>query len=566
MIAFVALFALLSAQDKPVAPEALGRMPVREITVFKDGHAFVLHEAAMPVDAAGNVVLDGLPAPVIGTFWPYAADPAAKLGSVVAGRKAVRVDQPALSVHELLEANPGAEVFIKETAGERYPAKVVGIPERENPAGEPRRIRGNVLLLETAEGHRAVPLERIQDVVFKQKGRLSVPREESRSVLTLRLDWEGKPAAKDARVGMMYLQKGLRWIPSYRIELDGKGRAKLKLQATLLNELADLDDVTAHFVIGVPSFAFKDTVDPIALQKGIEQAAGRLSAYFQEPNQTAYAFGNAMMTQVARMSEHRPAPAGPADPAGLPGEQSEDLFVFTVKGIRLKKGECAVFPVAESTLPYKDVFALDLPITPPQELRQHSSNPQQLELARLFNAPKAVHKVRLTNDGKAPLTTAPALLVRDGRVLGQGMMTYTPPGGRCDVEVTKAVDLQVKKSDVEEDRQRRAFQWRGSDYDRIVMRGRVTITNLRGVPVELEVTRHVLGEADRVGQEGKAERVNALEDGGFVQAHSLPYWWSWYSWPWYWHHINPVTRVAWTVKLEPGKSVELDYSWHYFWQ
>src|SRR5262245_28144987 len=49
------------------------RLSVKEVTVFKDGHAFVLEEGVMPVDESGSVVLDRLPAPVLGTFWPFAA-------------------------------------------------------------------------------------------------------------------------------------------------------------------------------------------------------------------------------------------------------------------------------------------------------------------------------------------------------------------------------------------------------------------------------------------------------------------------------------------------------------
>ena len=57
----------------------LANMPVKEVTVFKDGHAFVLHEGSMPTDADGNVVLDYLPTPIIGTFWSYSAQTNAKL-------------------------------------------------------------------------------------------------------------------------------------------------------------------------------------------------------------------------------------------------------------------------------------------------------------------------------------------------------------------------------------------------------------------------------------------------------------------------------------------------------
>jgi len=41
---------------------------VKEVTVFKDGHAFVLHSGKMPTEGAGNVVMDYLPTPVMGAF------------------------------------------------------------------------------------------------------------------------------------------------------------------------------------------------------------------------------------------------------------------------------------------------------------------------------------------------------------------------------------------------------------------------------------------------------------------------------------------------------------------
>ncbi|MBE3068865.1 MAG: hypothetical protein IMZ66_01375, partial [Planctomycetes bacterium] len=62
-------------RSEPAGPASLAGMPIREVTVFKDGHAFVLHEGNAPVDASGRVVLDYLPSPVLGTFWPYSADP-----------------------------------------------------------------------------------------------------------------------------------------------------------------------------------------------------------------------------------------------------------------------------------------------------------------------------------------------------------------------------------------------------------------------------------------------------------------------------------------------------------
>ncbi|MCY2926378.1 MAG: hypothetical protein NT031_13245, partial [Planctomycetota bacterium] len=80
------------------ALSALAKMPIKEVTVFKDGHAFVLHEGAMPTDASGDVLMDYLPTPVLGTFWAYSADKGVKLTSVVASQRLVRVDATALSI------------------------------------------------------------------------------------------------------------------------------------------------------------------------------------------------------------------------------------------------------------------------------------------------------------------------------------------------------------------------------------------------------------------------------------------------------------------------------------
>src|SRR5207237_855098 len=88
-------------------------------------------------------------------------------------------------------------------------------------------------------------------------------------------------------------------------------------------------------------------------------SVAQLSQYFQKDSQTAYAFSNAMMTQHARMGEHvQRAPAAPLvrdlGPE-IPGSaKSEDLFVYTIKNLSLKKGQRAVIPVAAYTDPGAD--------------------------------------------------------------------------------------------------------------------------------------------------------------------------------------------------------------------
>lgn len=571
----VCLLAGAAAADRAAPLSALAKMPVKEITIFKDGHAFVMHEGTMPTSSGGAVVMDYLPTPVVGTFWPYSAEKKAKLTAVVAGKRKVLVTRTALTLRELIEANAtGAEVIIterpagKEATARTYAAKILSVPVRSGEeleatsppnGGEKLPQKGNLVMLATAEGTKVVDINRILDVTFKKPPVAKAANEEFRNLLTLKLDWgKAKPAAT-AKVGMMYLQKGVRWIPHYKIVIDGKGKAKVKLQATLINELTDLDDVTAHLVVGVPTFAFKDMVDPISLQRQMAQ----LSQYFRGGSAFASNFSNSIMTQSAAPSRRMPGRGrGSIDlgPEVAGSGRSEDLFIYTVEHITLKKGQRMVLPIAEFEMTYRDVYTLDIPFTAPPEMRRYIGNSRNAEIARLLAAAKVQHVIRLSNKSKAPLTTAPALILRDSRVLAQGMMTYTAIGAEVDLPVTVAVDVNVKKTDRETKRNADSVTWNGHRYSRIDLAGEIKITNHRDHDIELEVTRHVLGNVDKADHDGKPERVNVFEDTTFGRR------WNWGSWPRWWSHFNGVGRITWKLKLAAGKDVKLGYDWHYYWR
>jgi hypothetical protein len=578
LIALGLLLPLTATAAEPAAPAgALAKMPVKEVTVFKDGHAFVVHQGTMPTDAKGHVLLDYLPTPVFGTFWPYATDKNATLHSVIAGRRRIAVERTAIDLRGLVEANVGGDAIVTELPASNkepspYQATIIGFlirsaAELESTAppgtGELLPQKSNILLLKTPEGTKAVPFERVQDVKFIGKLKEKTTEEEFRNLLTLELAWKDGKVEKTAEVGMAYLQKGLRWIPEYRVELDGKGKAVVKLQATLINELTDLDDVAVNMVVGVPTFQFKDLTDPIAMGQTVAQ----LTPHFSNDAQSRFALSNSMMTQVPmNQAQFIPQPAQPpaldlGPDVAAPGK-SEDLFIYRIQHVTLKKGQRMVVPVSQETVPYKDVYVLDVPVAPPVEFQGHVNDAQQAELVRLYLAPKVTHKLRLQNDGVTPFTTAPVLILEKDRVQAQGTMFYTAHGAACDITLTTAIDIKVKKNEKETKRTANAAAFNGEQYWRIDLEGSLQLTNLREGPVEIEVIRHVLGNVGDVGQDGKAIQVNLLEEDGVGWVR--PPWWGWYNWPGWWYHFNGIGRFSWTVKVEPGKSVDLTYNWYYY--
>lgn len=561
------------AQDPPPST-ATGTLPIRELTVFKDGHSFVLRAGVMPVDAAGNVVLDDLPKPVLGTFWPYCADERAKLSGVVAGRRPVAVERTALGVADLLRANVGAEAAFQEVGGAKWTGKILGFPERSiaeigatSPPGSPPAPPqpGNVMLVETPEGTKAVAVDRIEGVTIKGSCATGVKSQEMRDRLTMQLAWRGNRSTT-ANVGIVCLENGLRWIPEYRIDIDGAGRAKVRLEATLVDDLADFDHAAVHLVVGVPKFDFGGELDPIALGADAAELASRMprSSPFQ------FSIANSIQTQIASAGDYG-APVRQPDAGALAegvggAASNEDLYVFDLADVSLRRGERMTLPVAEFEIPYADVYTVDVPVSPPSEVWRSGRSPEEMERVRERTRPVAMHKVRLEDNSRFPLTTAPAVILRDGRLLGQGRTSYTAPGGKCDVAVTQAVGLRVKKEEHETGRTNDAVRWCGDSFARIDLSGTLGLRNDSDRAYEIEVTRGVLGAVDTSDHDGAVVMVNTAEDTVLADGTARPEWWYWFGWPWWWGSVNGAARVTWKLRIEPHAKADLAYSWHYFWR
>jgi hypothetical protein len=562
-----------------VAQETSGtraaRLPVTEITAFKDGHAFVLRSGDAPVGADGKIRLDDLPKPLLGTFWPAVAGDGLSLRSVTAGQRRVAVERTALELRQLLAANLGKRIVVREAGDLRYEATVLDLPHR--PAAEVEAggalapalpERSDVVLLRTAtarkdtsaeriadDGVRLVRLDRIVDVTFLDDVQTKFADEQIRPQLVLDVACQGgAPATVPVRLS--WVEQGFRWIPSYRIVIDGKGQAIVQLQATLENDLVDVENATVHLVVGVPSFVAKGQLDPISLQAAVAEAVARLPR-----GQSQMAFSNAIMSQVASNEAFYSPEAGPAGAEVEGGRKEQDLYVFTVSGITLRARDRMVVPLGETKVAYRDVWKLDVPMTPPQEVWEQQARDQGA-LARLLAAPKVRHEIRLANRGAAPFTTAPALVLQGSQVLAQGTMTYTPAGGSCDLELTTAIDILVKKTDRETGRTPNAVRWNDHNYLRIDLEGTLRLANRRQEAVDVEVRRTVFGKLQSATAGGAIDQLNAYDDDALADVRSgrYPYYGIWSA------VLNGLGRATWTVHLEPGKEAEVACTWQYYWR
>lgn len=524
-------------------------LPVREVTVFKDGHAYVLREGPLAGGTLRDVVLDDLPAPVLGTFWPYATQ-GARLVHAKAGLEASTREVEVLDLRQLLEANTGRKVELKDHSNDLVVGTLRGVPRRDQQSA-------SFVLLETASGVRAQAIDQVRWIQIEGQPARTIVEKHTSERLELRV--EG--GTDQSRVGVAYVQQGLRWLPAYKLDIDGAGKAQVQLEATLVNDLIDLNDATVNLVIGVPSFEFAGIHDPISLQNEMAAVAARMEGQQAFSNMLS----NSLMTQSAGYRVREAAPGEVNNPqATLQGsEANEDLFVFTIAHVSLKKGERMVLPLREFRLEYRDVYKLDIPFEAPVEVRQQLPSERVLQLARELAQPKVIHLLRLRNDSDAPITTAPALVLAKGRVLAQGRLRYTPRGLETDLAINPAIEICVELDERETGRTPDAQTWNNDRYGRIDLAGTIRLRNEKSVPVEIEVTRRVLGLVREVAGGGTQKQLDMASMARELQDTR---WWGWVSWPYWWFRFNGVGEFHWTVKLDPKQQTQLESSWFYFWR
>ncbi len=600
------LAGLLSARETPVLK--IEKIPVQEVSIFKDGHSFVLHEASAPLDPDGVVEIEYLPEAVLGTFWAYSAEPGIVVNFIQASQAEKEVTEPVASIAQLLEANVGREAELFLTSPLK--CKILSVPrekKKETRIVRPARwvwdsVLGRsvwspeqkeevlkeeppkVVLVKPrgAKGVRAIPFFEIKQIQIEGKDiNLKRTRKEKVGKLTLRLgcaDGKKRPLPDGAKIGIIYLQKGLRWIPEYAVDIkldssEDKGEVKIKLQATLINDLIDLKDVRAHLVVGVPNFAFAHNLSPLAMK----EEPAELSRYF---GREAGAFSNILMTQSAspRLAAREAPSRGPftgetGTGATIEGG-TEDLFVYQVDSLTLPKGARGITSVIEFTCPYKDAYVADIPFSPPPQVWRNLSNQQRRQIADMSRQRRIRHTLRIKNTSPVPFTTGAAMILKQNRLLAQSLLRYTSIGNETDLPVTDAIDIHLKKSEQQIKVTMNAVTIDGSHFRKLELEGTLELTNFKDKTVSIEVHRYLFGSATEVSAKGKIKILNILEDFSFLpgaaspsnRSYSYPLWWGWYDWPWWCWRLNSASKIDWEITLKSKESKKLSYKWSYYWK
>ncbi len=532
-----AVSALAVEEEQPVNVQT----HLKRVALFKNGFGFFVREGTLAGDRRVAVV-GPFAVPSHGTFWVTAPSRAGFLGALA--REVTRSeDIAAREVADLLRGNVGRRVrlwlgFEPETA--LTGTLIAFAPDRMQPLPDPYGLgrgiapsaiisppgRGQFLLLETDDGIVALDPYRVARVDFPE-GEPSTTFPGTTTQVELEATFE-RPAAGDW-LSVSYLARGITWAPSYLIDITDPKEARLSAKAVIINEAEDLSKTHVDLITGFPNLAFADAASPLSMRQD-------LASFLQSLTGDRRRMRADVTTQRALYSmaeAARPALALPVPDYGdaAAGQVAADLFFYPIEGVTLGKGETGYYPLFSVTVPYSEFYEWKIPDYIGAEgryRRQREDQPEEPEIVW--------HSIRLTNATSTPWTTAPAQLMRDGRIVGQDTLNYTALKAETAVKITQAVSVKAEQTEIETSRERDAVRLYGDHFDRVTIEGTLRVTNYKDERISMEITKILSGEVKKTSP--RAEDTTL--------ARGLK-------------SMNPTHELTWKFDMKPGEGREITY-------
>lgn len=523
---------------------------IERIALFKNGLGYATATATLPPNAT-TVRIGQLPVPAYGTFWVgYPQE--VKLRNLTTAMETVDELVPVSSVDQLLRLNPGRKVVVHTagaTSGEQ--GVVAGLvqpfaappaapeppspyfmdfrrsPERPYYYGYPAPAQSGLVLVKTDNGVVALSPGAIQRADFEGGAPLCVTTNQQKRP-AIRMELEA--AAGGAKVSVAYLARGITWVPSYRIDLSAEKSARFSAQAQIINEMADLEDAHVDLVTGFPNIQFAELPNPVAMSQSLADFLKSLAAGRAEGGDRGHMMQQQAIMFNAAAYDNVPLPAYST---AVNGQTAEDLFLYPLPRVSLKKGETATIPLFTTDMPYRHLYTWKIG----DQLEGDTSRPR----GDGKSAEEIWHVCRLVNAAKMPLTTAVAEFVKDGQFVGQDTCFYTAAGAEASIRINRAMNVQAEQAEVEVERKRNAANFYGYGHDLVKLTGELKIRNRLDKAIDLEITKELSGEV--LEKSGEAKDVQTAR--GLKQ-------------------VNPKHVLTWMSALKAGEELKITYSYQLY--
>lgn len=491
---------------------------IKSVSVFKNGYGFYMRQGEVNLNK-GWCLSQTIPPASFGTLAIFSQNQNHLVDIVGASDRQIfqfdGKDQPDTlqARKDKLNANMNLQVQLDYKEGERVLSA----------AGKLTSISEKFAILKNYQGNNiAVPVKDLKTMSI-----LGMPLR-----IHVNSAKEKTPTPKKTDLAMVYLQKGITWVPEYTLRVIDEDTAELTLRGTLINNAEDLINCDVNFVVGVPNFAHKNMRAPIATGRLIRHiGAGVLNGRNKQIVANQAAFTNAIsqnatlnslgLNNVEKKKYNYKLPQkGTREITYVNNNAaSSDFTSYTKKGLTLRTGEKAIVTLFKIRIKYTDVYEWNVP-------------------------GKIIHKLKLQNNTKTGWTTGPCLGISGNQPLSEDVLKYTPAGADGELTVTTAINFRKTITETVADRKLKAYTRKTDSnkysysLDLVTLKGKIKLQNFGKKPIHIKITKSVTGKLTVANEDGSiyqdTENLQLLRQRG---------------------------SVSWTVTIKPGESKTLEYTY-----
>lgn len=536
-VAFAAVVVLIAACYVQ-AEEAAVESRIVSVGMFKNGLALVKRTVSIP--APGTYALSDVPDPVHGTFW-------IESDAKVETRVTIREFQEPGRGESLYEELAGRKVIIHFRDGRIQPASGTVVSPKAD--GEKKWDRAYENFSRWWYGSSSRPSGR--NLSDKQPRYLVMETERGRIYVEPSMiayaQAEGEPAKvtrrrpvllfnvtamkeKPATILVTYLTKGMAWAPSYRVDISDPKELRIEQKAVIKNELEDIDGVELSLITGFPSVRFGHVTSPLSLRTPWTEFFRQLRTDPSTDRGRGWAVtGQAVMNVAAPGS-------GPIDLSAIPKGEGPDIYYHPIGPQTLAEGDSLALSVALGQASYERIVEWIVPDTRKVNGRYIDEREMRRDPKKYRDA--AWDSVRFRNPLDFPMTTGPAMIVANGKFLGQSMSYFVNKGEQTMLHITKALSIRTRATEHEEPvaGNRETIYWGGQTFRKVPVKGELLVSNHRAETVTLVIRRRFSGEL----LEADGDPRCVLREEGV-------------------YSVNKRNELIWTFELKPGKEKKLAY-------
>lgn len=493
---------------------------VTSAALFKNGYAVIVREAPL---SGGETLVRGVPVGALGTLWLTASD-GITLTSATNLEVETESERPIQSLDEALAGNVGRTLVVW----------VARSGETQQLACKLLSADGSVIVVERIPseatgrgGVEVIQKSAVTGISAHEGGEVIWKKKQISKERLVRVRYRG---ASSGKLYVLSLESGMTWAPAYAVDISDDKTLTVTGKATVLNDLADIEGVEVRLITGFPNIPYLSWIDPFTSGQPVQQFAaamiGAASPEALRDRNPAFLASQAM----GRGGGGGFDAGGAWAPAQLPGIQMEDLFFYRLPALTLRKGERSYEVLFSAKSTYEHVYTLDVP-----DPFQAGTTMQQA----LPDTGDVWHSLKFKNTSAYPWTTAPAVTLQRGSILGQDAIRYSPVGAEVLLAITKALDIKADLAEEQVSLQHNALTIPGrTPYAIATIKGIVSLKNRKQETVKMKITKMLTGTLISADANPKTTTLPQGLQG-----------------------INSLQKVEWEIELQAGEQRRINYQY-----